>query len=232
MATTEVPGGCFRCNYGDFRDRIEELQRDARPDVLFAESVGSCVDLVGPVLTPLAALTGSASMHVTYSVFVDGRLLRRRLLGLSMPFSVMPTPLDLDYGPYVAGSSELAWLDERLTFVPSDGCRRRTTLEVVRALLESLRRTPDPLAHVKVLITAGSVVAKVSFTSLEEPGWEASVPDLPAGPVALLVNARIQAEVVSLRERVTQALVQALRDAGVDYDIGGVTAFDPRVPEP
>jgi len=103
---------------------------------------------------------------------------------------------------------------------------------VVGALLESLRRTPDPLAHVKVLITAGSVVAKVSFTSLEEPGWEASVPDLPAGPVALLVNARIQAEVVSLRERVTQALVQALRDAGVDYDIGGVTAFDPRVPEP
>jgi len=300
VATTEVPGGCFRCNYGDFRDRIEKLQRDARPDVLFAESVGSCVDLVGPVLTPLASLTGSASMRVTYSVFVDGRLLRRRLLGLAMPFSenvcfifdhqleeagilvinkadlltredgdtlislarrrfptarvllqssltpagvgpwlealattnILPAPLDLDYGPYMAGSSELAWLDERLTFVPSDGSGRKLTLQVVGALLESLRHTDEPLAHVKVLITAGNVVAKVSFTSLEEPGWEASIPKLPAGPIALLINARVQAEAVSLRERVTQALAQALRDAGVEYEIGGVTAFSPRVPEP
>jgi len=84
----EVPGGCFRCNYGDFQERIAELQREARPDVLFAESVGSCVDLVGPVLTPLTALSlDGGPPRVTYTVFADIRLLRRYLAGLALPFS-------------------------------------------------------------------------------------------------------------------------------------------------
>jgi G3E family GTPase len=42
VPTAEVPGGCFRCNYGDFQERIAQLRRAARPEVLFAESVG-CV---------------------------------------------------------------------------------------------------------------------------------------------------------------------------------------------
>ena len=86
IPTAEVPGGCFRCNYGDFLERIAQLQQQARPEVLFAESVGSCVDLVGPVLLPLAALSKNGA-RVTYSVFVDIRLLRRHLAGLPLPFS-------------------------------------------------------------------------------------------------------------------------------------------------
>ncbi|MBN1876498.1 MAG: hypothetical protein JXA33_19900 [Anaerolineae bacterium] len=87
IPTTEVPGGCFRCNYGDFQERIAQLQDSARPDVIFAESVGSCVDLVGPVIQPLAALPGTGISKTTYSVFADSRLLRRRMLGLPMPYS-------------------------------------------------------------------------------------------------------------------------------------------------
>ena len=87
VPTAEVPGGCFRCNYGDFQERIAQLQQSARPDVLFAESVGSCVDLAGPVLTPLAALLGENGARVTYSVFAEIRLLRRYLAGLDLPFS-------------------------------------------------------------------------------------------------------------------------------------------------
>lgn len=87
VPVAEVPGGCFRCNAGDFKARIEMLQRDEQPDVLFAESVGSCVDLVGPVLLPLAESQDQDAMRVTYSVFVDIRLLRRRLLDLPLPFS-------------------------------------------------------------------------------------------------------------------------------------------------
>ena len=87
VPTAEVPGGCFRCNYGDFQERIAQLRAEARPDVLFAESVGSCVDLVGPVLTPLASLAADDEMRVTYSVFVDIRLLRRYLAGQELPFS-------------------------------------------------------------------------------------------------------------------------------------------------
>ncbi|HNT76033.1 MAG TPA: GTP-binding protein [Anaerolineae bacterium] len=86
VPTAEVPGGCFRCNYGDFQERIAQLQREARPEVLFAESVGSCVDLVGPVLLPLAALA-KEDARVTYTAFADIRLLRRHLAGLPLPFS-------------------------------------------------------------------------------------------------------------------------------------------------
>jgi len=86
VPTLEVPGGCFRCNYGDFQERIQQLRDEQAPDVIFAESVGTCVDLAGPVVAPLRALHGE-DLRITYSVFADARLLRRRLLDLPMPFS-------------------------------------------------------------------------------------------------------------------------------------------------
>lgn len=87
VPTVEVPGGCFRCNYGDFQDRIAQLQSEARPDLIFAESVGSCVDLVGPVIKPLLAMEGNGVTSATYSVFADVRLLARRLRDQPLPFS-------------------------------------------------------------------------------------------------------------------------------------------------
>jgi hypothetical protein len=55
--------------------------------VIFAESVGSCADLVATVVRPLLALAAERFAPASFSVFADARLLRRRLLGLEMPFS-------------------------------------------------------------------------------------------------------------------------------------------------
>lgn len=85
--TVEVTGGCFCCRYDDLEARLAQLQAAARPDVIFAEAVGSCADLVATVLTPLQRLRPVAATRLSFSVFVDARLLRRRLLGLEMPFS-------------------------------------------------------------------------------------------------------------------------------------------------
>ncbi len=83
----EVTGGCFCCNYDDLNERLAELVSIARPDVIFAESVGSCADLVATVVRPLLSLRPDGLAPSSFSVFTDIRLLRRRLLGDEMPFS-------------------------------------------------------------------------------------------------------------------------------------------------
>lgn len=82
----EVTGGCFCCHYDDLVARLEQLRQEARPDVIFAESVGSCADLVATVVKPLLAYD-AAFTPASFSVFADCRLLRRRLLGEELPFS-------------------------------------------------------------------------------------------------------------------------------------------------
>jgi len=83
----EVTGGCFCCNYDDLNARLEQIAAVYSPHVIFAESVGSCADLVATVVKPLQALAGERFAPSSFSVFADARLLRRRLLGMEMPFS-------------------------------------------------------------------------------------------------------------------------------------------------
>lgn len=87
IPTVEVTGGCFCCNYGDLDDSLAELVEKIHPDVVFAESVGSCADLVATVLKPLISISNPAYSPASLSVFTDARLLRRKLGGQPMPFS-------------------------------------------------------------------------------------------------------------------------------------------------
>jgi len=84
VPAVEVTGGCFCCNYDDLDARLTQLVESYRPDVVFAESVGSCADLVATVLKPLLELRHAPA---SLSVFADARLLRFRLLGHTLPFS-------------------------------------------------------------------------------------------------------------------------------------------------
>jgi len=69
----EVRNGCFCCNYDDLDQCIASLSRHDRPAILFAESVGSCTDLVATVLKPL--LGQYPGWTPTVSVFADAALL-------------------------------------------------------------------------------------------------------------------------------------------------------------
>ncbi|NWG16866.1 MAG: hypothetical protein HXY41_09545 [Chloroflexi bacterium] len=84
LPAVEVTGGCFCCNYDDLDARLTQLVESYAPDVVFAESVGSCADLVATVLKPLLELRHAPA---SLSVFADARLLRFRLLGYALPFS-------------------------------------------------------------------------------------------------------------------------------------------------
>ena len=87
LPTVEVLGGCFCCNYDDFEEKLSSLETTARPDVIFAESVGSCADVVATVLNPLLNLKNTRVASAGLSVFADSRLLAQRMSGSPMPFS-------------------------------------------------------------------------------------------------------------------------------------------------
>jgi Ni2+-binding GTPase involved in maturation of urease and hydrogenase len=87
IPTAQVAGGCFRCSFDEFQEQISSLNLLHHPDIIFAESVGSCVDLVNPVFPPLQTVLGIRLEGSTFSVFTDVRLFHRWISGQQLPFS-------------------------------------------------------------------------------------------------------------------------------------------------
>lgn len=87
LPALDVTEGCFCCHLDDFSERIEEIAEKYNPQVLFAESVGSCADLVATVIKPLVEVRKTSASPASLSVFTDCRLLQRWLRGQEMPFS-------------------------------------------------------------------------------------------------------------------------------------------------
>jgi G3E family GTPase len=51
----EVEGGCFCCRFPDLVAALRLLRQTVAPDIILAEPVGSCTDLMATVLRPLMA---------------------------------------------------------------------------------------------------------------------------------------------------------------------------------
>lgn len=54
----EVTGACFCCKFNDLVATAAQLAAEDQPDVIIAEPVGSCTDLVATVIEPLRQLYG------------------------------------------------------------------------------------------------------------------------------------------------------------------------------
>jgi len=79
--TEEIAGGCFCCRFNSLLDAARALTEETRPDVLIAEPVGSCTDLVATVNLPLQQIYGEQFEIGPLSVVVDP-IRARRALGL------------------------------------------------------------------------------------------------------------------------------------------------------
>jgi G3E family GTPase len=66
----EVAGACFCCNFNELISTVEGLNTTARPDVVLAEPVGSCTDLVATVIRPLAQLHAGKFDIAPYGVLL------------------------------------------------------------------------------------------------------------------------------------------------------------------
>jgi G3E family GTPase len=64
----EVAGACFCCRFDDLVGKVGRLQQSERPDVILAEPVGSCTDLVATVVQPLRDLYGQRFQVAPYPV--------------------------------------------------------------------------------------------------------------------------------------------------------------------
>ena len=76
VPSDQVTYGCFCCNYNDLDAAIQRLLKHKTDAVLFAESVGSCTDLVATVLKPL--LHQHPEWQITATTFADAQLLSTR----------------------------------------------------------------------------------------------------------------------------------------------------------
>ena len=72
LDTGEIAGACFCCRFAEFIGAAESLLA-VRPDVIFAEPVGSCVDLSATVLQPLKQYYGGTFRLAPFSVLADPR---------------------------------------------------------------------------------------------------------------------------------------------------------------
>ena len=77
LPTREVAGGCFCCRFSDLIDAAGQLA-DFQPHVIFAEPVGSCVDLSATILQPLLAFHRDTYRLAPLSVLIDPAAVARR----------------------------------------------------------------------------------------------------------------------------------------------------------
>ena len=84
IPSRQVANGCFCCHYHQLSNSLASLTTTSGTAVIFAESVGSCTDIVATVVKPLQKFWPDA--QVTVSVFADVRLLQMLLDGGSTAF--------------------------------------------------------------------------------------------------------------------------------------------------
>ncbi len=68
FSVEEVAGACFCCRFQDLVGKVGALEQQRRPDLILAEPVGSCTDLVATVVQPLRDLYGNRFEVAPYAV--------------------------------------------------------------------------------------------------------------------------------------------------------------------
>ncbi len=71
VPTEEVAGSCFCCNFKGLSDCIDHSIQSVNPDVILAEPVGSCTDIVATVIRPMRSLMADKVNVQSYSVLVE-----------------------------------------------------------------------------------------------------------------------------------------------------------------
>ncbi len=73
----EVDGGCFCCNFEEFVGKLNTLAREQLPDVILAEPVGSCTDLVASIFKPMQLKHTEQFVLAPLCVLADPRRVKR-----------------------------------------------------------------------------------------------------------------------------------------------------------
>lgn len=66
----EVAGACFCCNFDELMSTVQRIGEQKRPDIILAEPVGSCTDLVATVIQPIKKLFAAEFVIAPYAVIL------------------------------------------------------------------------------------------------------------------------------------------------------------------
>lgn len=80
LSVLEVTGGCFCCNFEEFSKKVDELSENMMPDIILAEPVGSCTDLVATIFKPLKLKYTKKFSLSPLSVIADPKRIRKLML--------------------------------------------------------------------------------------------------------------------------------------------------------
>ncbi|MGD0040548.1 MAG: GTP-binding protein [Isosphaeraceae bacterium] len=79
FAVEQVAGACFCCHFDALTRSAAALEARSQPEVILAEPVGSCTDLVATVIRPLTKLYGDNSTLAPYGVLLKPECARLTL---------------------------------------------------------------------------------------------------------------------------------------------------------
>jgi G3E family GTPase len=232
ISTQEVSNGCFCCNYNELIARMHALQYENQPDLIFAESVGSCTDLIATVAKPLTALR--QDIDIIISVFVDADLLCSVFEGRS---SFVEESVRYVYKKQLEEADLLIinkvdlLTPQQLTFVEShvkaeypskeillQNSFIEESIEVWLSLLGSYTKTEHGAE--KISFTTTTTIAEVKLKKQK------------TNFAKLLINARVETEPDALEKIVDSVLVQAAEKFGCTIANYKWSAFKPAYPRP
>jgi hypothetical protein len=253
LPADEVAGGCFCCRFPDLIHALERLQTSA-PEVIFAEAVGSCTDIVGTTLRPLLRDYAAQYQVAPLTVLIHDRpedpqlrflfdlqtaeadLVIDREVDVSAWLDTLFSDgvvsggklISVDYQRYARAEASLGWLNARATVRPKVAVSPAMVLgPLVDELDATLTAAGIPIMHLKAIVQSESGYVKAALTANgREPAVEGMLDASPAAEHQILLNLRALGDPERLREIVERAL------AAIPAQQLAMNAFRPAAPVP
>jgi hypothetical protein len=219
----QVTGGCFCCRFPDLVEAAGRLL-EHRPDVIFAEAVGSCTDIVATTLRPLlrdhqdrfriAPLTVVLHPQGTFDdpdldflyrtnwprPTSSSRAAKACKAGLDRLLSgLVPAgakTLNIDYARYAEAEAALAWLNVRVIAVATPPISAPMLIGPLLDRLEPQIR----IVHLKLFAQSDAGYLKAALTGNgQDPVVEGALDASPSERHEVLLNLRALADPETLR---------------------------------
>ena len=228
----QVGGGCFCCRFPDLMDALGRLESHGA-QVIFAEAVGSCTDIVSTTLRPLLRDWAGRYRVAPLTVLVHGQpegedlefLYHHQLAEADLVIdrtvdierwldellrdgvAAGTRPISVDYARYAQAEAALGWLNARVRLITRPAL---SPAMVIGPLLEKLDADLSAagirIVHLKLMdqCPAGYVKAAITGNGAE-PVVEGALDASPASAHDVLLNVRALGAPEELRSVVERA---------------------------
>lgn len=247
----QVSGGCFCCRFPKLVDALDRIA-SYKPEIIFAEAVGSCTDIVATTMRPLLRDYGARFRIAPLTVLIHERpdepdlrflfehqvaeadVVIDRTVDVSAWIDMLLSggiragvkEISVDYSRYAEAEAALGWLNARVTVRP------RTPMApamIVGPLLDELdsglTASGIRIVHLKAMgqCESGYVKAAVTMNG-REPEVEGALDASPAAEHEILLNLRA----LGAPERLREIVERAFSELGAEWR--AVQAFRPAPP--